>query len=355
MSPLLFDRFYKNFAKPLLFLFDPEFVHESFALFAEYGGRNKTIKQITQSLFNYQNANLNTQFAGISFKNPVGLAAGYDYNGHFVELLPYVGFGFSTVGTVTNHPYQGNDKPRYVRLVKSGSIMVNKGFKSDGADVISKRLIAKNLDDVNYGISIGSSNIPSINTINTAIDDYLACFSKMAKVISAKYYELNISCPNIHMADSFTNEENFTLLLKEISKLGVGKPVFIKMPSELEIEQTKRLVEAALRFNLNSFIFSNLIKNRARAEFNKEEMDKVAIYKGNFSGNPAKALSNLNVKQIRDLYGAQVNIIGCGGIFSPKDAKERLNNGADMIQLITGMIFEGPQLIGNINRFLSKE
>ena len=177
----------------------------------------------------YKNNALNRTVKGIAFENPIGLAAGFDYNGKLV------GFGFNTVGTVTARQYEGNKPPRLIRLPKSKSILVNKGFKNEGIHKIAERLNNNVLENTNFGVSVGSSNVTEVDSVKKAIDDYLESFSVLEKIKYVKYYELNISCPNTKMAESFVNEKNFTELLDAIKHLNLKRPIFIKMPNETDI------------------------------------------------------------------------------------------------------------------------
>ncbi len=250
------------------------------------------------------------------------------------------------MGTVTYQSYQGNQKPRLARLPKSKSLLVNKGFKSEGAMAIAKRLDSKNFKNHVVGISIGSRE--------GKVDDIIKTFNIFKIKNYIRYFELNISCPNIPTIDAFTNPENFQKLVKEVRKLKLNQPIFIKMPNEINFRQSDELVRIALENKINGFIFSNLIKDRKNPSFNKKEMNKLRNYKGNFSGKPTFENSNKLIIHTRKKFGSKVIIIGTGGIFNAKDAKEKLDSGANLVQLITGMIYEGPQLIGEINKELSK-
>ena len=345
---------YKYILKPILFRFDAEIVHNFMTPIGEFLGTYKITKKITSMLFNYEDKKLERVVDGIVFPNPVGLSAGFDYNGNLAGNMKSVGFGFNTVGTVTAKEYQGNEKPRLKRLPKSKSLLVNKGFKSEGVDKIIKRLESKDLTEIILGVSIGSSNIPEVNTIPKAIDDYIYTFEKLKDKKYIKYFELNISCPNAEMSESFSESKNLKLLLEKIAKLDIEKPVYIKMPNEIDINYAKNLVSIAIKFSfIKGFIFSNLVKNRNNKAFDKAEIKSVEKFKGNFSGKPTQANSNDLISHISKKYGNKTTIIGCGGIFNAKDAKEKLNRGASLVQLITGMIYEGPQLIGKINEELS--
>ncbi len=346
--------FYKNIVKPLCFAVEAETAHNRITNVGEIMGGNKLTLGILHAFFGYERGKLEKEVLGLKFANPVGLAAGFDYDGHLAATLSSVGFGFNTVGTVTAQPYEGNSGPRMARLIKSESLLINKGFKSAGADAVKKLLDKKNLKNVTLGISVGSSNIPEVDTLEKAINDYLYTFNTFKVCDYVKYFELNISCPNTKMSESFTEPANFEKLCSAVQGLGLNVPVFVKMPSEISFENSDALVDIALKHGIIGFIFSNLVKDRNNLHLLPEELAQVKDLKGNFSGKPAKANSLNLVKHTREKYGNKIAIIGCGGIFSAKDAMERIDAGADLVQLITGMIFEGPQLMGEINEGLSK-
>ena len=346
---------YRFVIKPILFKIDAEVVHDFMSKIGEFLGSYKFTRNLTSLLFEYKNQKLERTIDGIKFSNPVGLSAGFDYNGHLAGIMKSVGFGFNTVGTVTAKEYEGNTKPRLARLPKSKSLLVNKGFKSEGVDKVLKRLEAMDLNGITLGLSVGSSNIPEINTIQKAIDDYIYTFNKVKNKKYLKYLELNISCPNTEMKESFVNTQNLESLLIAIDKLKITKPIYIKMANELSTIEMEKLVELSIKHKcIRGFIFSNLVKNRTNKAFDKKEIKKVKNLKGNFSGKPTFDNSNELISYISKKFGHKTTIIGCGGIFNAKDAKEKLDNGAKLVQMITGMIYEGPQVIGEINRELAK-
>lgn len=353
MKQELLANSYKYILRPLLFANDPEFVHDRMTKVGHFLGEHAALKKLTEAMFAYKNTSLERDILGAKFSSPVGLSAGFDYDGHMVKIMKHVGFGFNTVGTVTNLPYEGNKKPRMVRLVNSGSIIVNKGFKSDGVEVIAKRLDDPELKDTTFGVSVGSSNVPQINTINKAIEDYVACFSKLLSNPYIKYYELNISCPNTEVADGFSDPKLFDMLTEETYKLPFKVPVFVKMPNEINTESAKEIVDIGLKKGLRGYIFSNLNKNKNNPALHPQDSEKAKKYKGYLSGMPTKDNANRLIREIKNIYGKDIEIIGCGGIFSPEDAEEKLELGASLVQLITGMIFVGPQLAGSINKYLA--
>lgn len=344
MSPLI----YQKIVKPILFKIEAETVHNITSVVGETLGNNALIKH----LFSYHNSKLSQKICGLNFQNPIGLSAGFDYNGHLVEVLPAIGFGFNTVGTVTARPYRGNLPPRLDRLPSSRSLFVNKGFKSAGVVAVAKKLDQKNLKNSVLGISIGSSNLPEIDTIPKAIDDYLFSFDYLKGKKYIKFFELNISCPNTTLPEPFKNVKNLTNLLHAISKLKISQPLFIKMPNEIHSSDLDAIITTALKYPVSGFILSNLVKDRTNKFINPQELEKFKNLKGNFSGKPCAENANKLISCVYKKYGRDTKIIGCGGVFSATDAYEKIKLGASLVQLITGLVFEGPQLIGDINRGL---
>ncbi len=336
---------YKNIFRPLAFSVDAEVIHE---IMTRAGEAWENYPALLSLFFLQDFPKLKKNVLGIDFPNPIGLAAGFDYDGHLAKVLRHVGFGFNTVGTVTAQPYVGNPKPRLLRLPKSKSILVNKGFKSEGALKVAERLDKKDFDNQIVGISVGSTNTSGIDTLDKAIEDYVFTFKIFKDKDYIKYFELNISCPNTFLNESFTNFLNFERLVQALSALNLKQPIFVKMPNEIVWEGADQIISVALKYNIKGFIFSNLVKNRNNPNFDPREIEKVRNLKGNFSGRPTFHNSNNLIEAARKKYGTKIAIIGCGGVFTPEDALEKLKKGADLVQLITGLIFEGPQLINDI-------
>lgn len=338
--------------RPVLFSFDPESAHDRFSSFGEWLGSNPVTRAILKIVYRYQNPALEQRVAGVFFSNPVGLAAGFDYDGHMAEVMGSVGFSFNTVGTVTAGEYQGNPRPRLVRLPKSSALLVNKGFKSEGAQRVLLRLKEKNLLSKTIGISVGSTNVPQVNSTEKALADYCLAFQILKDQPFVKYFELNISCPNISLKDNFTAPENFKRLAKAVQELEIKKPMFVKMPSEMEKRTSEEIIRIGMSYGIRGYIFSNLVKSRVNEFLDKQEAILMSDLKGNISGRPVYSHSLENIKEMRRVFGEEIVLIGCGGIFSAEDAYSMIRAGASLVQLITGMIYEGPQLVGQINRGL---
>src|SRR3989344_1767939 len=213
--------FYKNIVKPVLFRIDAELAHDSHSFAGEFLGSHDLTRGVVKKVFAYENSSLVQTVNGVRYANPVGLSAGFDYDGHMAEIMSSVGFGFNTVGTVTAKYYEGNKKPRLGRLPLSKSLFVNKGFKSGGCARVAERLDRKGLADKTVGISVGSSNLPEIDSVEKAVADYIATFGLFRERKYVKYFEVNISCPNTLLPEPFTSKNNLELLLKEIRKLKI--------------------------------------------------------------------------------------------------------------------------------------
>lgn len=341
---------YQWIMKPVLFVIDPETIHEQAMRQGELFGTIAPIRWLLRGLLYYLPEERFAQtIKGIRFPGVIGLSAGYDYEARLTQVLAPIGFGFQSVGTITNRAYQGNTKPRLGRLPKSQSLLVNKGFKNEGAQAIVERLSGLSFP-IPVGISIGVTNSKEISTIDQGINDILEAFQTVsASSVNHAYYELNISCPNLHTRISFQDPTNFELLVRQIAKLQLDKPVFVKMPINITDDEARDLLDRAAANAMDGVIFGNLQKDRQDLSFAPEEISEWENKKGNFSGKPTWHRSNQLIRLAYQQYRSRLVIIGCGGIFSAEDAYEKICNGASLLQLISGMIFQGPQLISQIN------
>ncbi|KKQ26920.1 MAG: dihydroorotate dehydrogenase (quinone) [Candidatus Levybacteria bacterium RIFCSPLOWO2_12_FULL_37_14] len=347
--PKVSEIIYKNLIKKIFFQIDPETVHNAMVKLGEQFGKHKSIKKVFSSQFIIKDKSLKQNIAGIKFENPIGLAAGFDYEARLTQILPSLGFGFETLGTITDSPYGGNPRPMLGRLPKSKSLMVNKGFKNLGARITSEKLTGLSFE-IPIGISIGKSNVPICNTQKKGIDDMINAFTVFENSKARhSYYELNISCPNLHGNVSFYPLNNLKELLTEIDKLHTKKPIFVKMPLEKSNNETLEILNTISGYCPKGIILSNLSKNRNNKLLKREEVDKFPAGIGSFSGKPTHKRSNELIKLAYNNFKQRFVIIGCGGVFNAQDAYEKIKHGASLVQLITGMIYEGPQIASQIN------
>ena len=340
---------YKNILQPIFFHIDPENVHDTMIFLGKFLGSNFITKWITSILFNYSNKKLEQNILGIQFKNPIGLSAGFDKNADITEIVPSVGFGFEEIGSITGEPCKGNPKPRLWRLKKSQGLIVYYGLKNDGCEKIEKKLKSEKFS-IPIGVSIAKTNCIQTVKKEVGINDYVKAFSTLKDI--GNYITINISCPNAFGGQPFTKAEDLNDLLTEIEKIPCNKPVFLKLPPDLSTKELDDIINVCNNHRVDGFICTNLTKDRTNEEIKRHLKDSDIKMVGGISGKPIKELSTKMIKYIYQKTKGRYIIIGCGGVFSAEDAYEKIKAGASLIQLITGMIFEGPQLISEINQGL---
>ncbi len=334
---------YKRLLKPIFFKFDPEDMHNFFNSAGKFLGRHSLTRKITRGLFHYADPSLEQTILGIHFKNPVGLSAGFDKNAELTDILPDVGFGFLEVGSITGEPCTGNPRPRLWRLPKSQALVVNYGLKNDGCDIIARRLHGKKFE-VPIGISIAKTNNPFFCTTELGVADYIKAYKAFVNI--GDYDTINISCPNVHGGQPFTHPQSLDILLSELQKVRCKKPMFLKVPADSSDDDLDGILEVAQKYTIHGFVCTNLAKSRDGIK------DKFIPEKGGLSGKLVDTKSDHIIEYIYKKTRGECVIMGVGGIFSAADAYKKIRLGASVVQLITGMIYEGPQLIGEINQEL---
>lgn len=351
---------YQVLLKPILFRFNPETIHHLFVRFGKILGMTPATRALTRWCFSYPNS-VPIVLAGIDFTNKVGLSAGFDYDADLTQILPDIGFGFATLGTVTLHPYEGNTRPMLTRFPDSKALLVNKGFKSIGAPAVIAKLEGQTFR-IPIGISIGSTN-KIFNSSKEQIDDVVKTFRLFeASSVAHSYYELNISCPNTKGGQPFTDAKRLDALLKALRVLQIQKPVFVKLPIDLADGLSRATTHTQLLSLVDrmskepwivGLISGNLTKDHENTSVSTSDRTQWKQRKGGISGKPTFERSNLLISALRKRFRSRFLIIGTGGVFSGEDALTKLSSGADLVQLITGMIYQGPQVIGDINWVLS--
>lgn len=342
---------YKNLAKPIFFQIDPEKIHDSMTRTGKHLGSNGVTRQITKIFFGYENKILEQKIKRIKFKNPIGLAAGFDKDADLVGIMGSVGFGFAEVGSVTGEACKGNPKPRLWRLKKSKGLIVYYGLKNIGCKNVAKKLKGRKFN-IPIGISVAKTNSKKTVPKKAGIADYTKAFKELKN--NASYMTINISCPNAYGGQPFTNPKDLNELMTEIDKIENKKPVFLKLSPDLTKKEIDGIIEVSKKHKIDGFICSNLIKKREAKKVRQLIKDKNLPKNGGISGKPTRNISTELIKYIYKKTKGKYLIIGCGGISSAKDAYEKIRAGATLLQLITGMIFEGPQIISEINRGLVK-
>lgn len=335
---------YKYAAKPLLFKFDPEKVHDSTLWAAKTTASIPPIKWLLKTMYSYQNPILEQTIDGIHYRNPIGLAAGWDKDAIATKLMPYLGFGFAEVGSITKDSYPGNEGTRLWRFPESKSILVYYGLKNQGVDSIAPRL-AKRSSTIPIGTNIARTNSPKCDDISS-IKDYAYSFKKLAKI--GDYFTINISCPNTFGGQPFHDKKRLHLLLSELDTIKTKKPVYIKISPDISKKERQDIAKLSIGHNVHGFICSNLTKNRTLSTIAEKDIPGV----GGMSGKVVEQLSNELISDMYTLTKGQKTIIGLGGVFTAENAYLKIKLGANLVQLITGLIYQGPQVIGQINKDL---
>lgn len=341
-----FNRFvYKFFLRRVFFWIDPETVHDWMIGVGKLLGRTSTTKKLTALFFSYSNKRLEQEILDINFPNPIGLAAGFDKDAYLTDVLPFVGFGYAEVGSITGEPCEGNPKPRLWRLKKSRSLLVYYGLKNEGCKKIAKRLKDKTFT-IPIGTSIAKTNCKETVETEAGIADYAKAFSKLVDI--GDYFTINVSCPNAFGGEPFTDPVKLEKLLKRIDEIPTKKPIFLKISPDLTKKEVDAILSVVVKHRVHGFVCSNLTKKRN----NKKIIDTDVPPKGGFSGKVEEELVNKQIRYIYQKTKGKYIIIGLGGVFSAEDAYKKIKLGASLIQLITGMVFEGPQVISEINQGL---
>ena len=326
-----------------LFLFDAELIHEFSVKFIKVFFNIPLTKTIIRRIFVVNHSSLEKKLFGLKFKNPVGLAAGFDKNAESYREFSNFGFGFIEIGTVTPLPQPGNPKKRIFRLVEDKSLINRLGFNNKGVDAVANNL--KKRRDIIIGANIGK-NFFTENV--DAHNDYLICLKDLHDYID--YFAVNISSPNTKGLREFHDRELLKPLLEKLvnqnNNMTSRKPLLLKISPDINDQQIDDIVQLILEVQIDGVIATNTsIQRDGLLSKYKEE-------KGGLSGMKLKDRSNSIISYLRKKLGRDFPIIGVGGIMSAEDALEKIKCGADLVQLYTGFIYEGPSLIKRINKLL---
>jgi dihydroorotate dehydrogenase len=346
---------YRFVAKPILFRQKPDNVHNSLLRSAARLQGFKPVNKLLGASWAYRNpAILGQTLHDVKFDNPIGLSAGFDKNFQLPSLLKSIGFGFMEGGSLTFRACKGNPRPWFHRLPNTKSLVVHAGLANEGVDKITARIQGYPQDTFTHfplNISVAKTNSPKASTDKDGVLDYIGSLKKIKAEGAGSMVTLNISCPNTYGGEPFTTPGRLEKLLVEVDKLKLTQPVFIKMPVDLSWPDFEKLLKTIIKHRIAGVTISNLTKDRSHAQL-KDVLP--ASVPGGLSGKPTFELSNGLIAKTYQGYGDRLTIIGVGGVFSAEDAYTKIKLGASLVELITGLIFEGPQLIGQINRGLAK-
>ena len=341
---------YKRLIRPLLFLIPPETVHHLIVGIIKFGSRFLALNPFLKATFSYHNPVLEREVMGLKFKNPVGLAAGFDKNADFYSEFAAFGFSHIEIGTVTPKPQPGNAKPRSFRL-KSDKALINRmGFNNKGVDyAVEKLKVRKN--NIIIGGNIGKNTAtPNEN----AVDDYV--YNCKSIYDSVDYLVINVSCPNVTNLHKLQDQDSLNSILGAIAEIrgskALYKPVLLKLSPDLNTFQIDESLSMVNKHGIDGVIVSNTTTTRKNLKTSDQKIEQIG--NGGLSGAPIKDRSTEMIRYIAQKTDGKLTIIGVGGILSPTDAIEKLNAGASLIQVYTGFIYSGPAIVKRINKAIAK-
>ncbi len=341
---------YRRVIRPLLFTLYPETVHALAVTLLKTTARVPGIRKIFGYIYDVNDKRLEREVFGIKFKNPVGIAAGFDKNGRFYNELAMLGFSFVEIGTVTPVAQPGNPKPRSFRLPKDKALINRMGINNIGA-----AQVARNLRKVRPKIIIGGNIGKNTETPNiNAVDDYVECFKALYEVVD--YFVLNVSCPNIGDIRKLQDADTLVEIISALKKVSAGmktvRPVLLKISPDLNEGQLDELVEIALKNGIYGFVATNTTIKRENLSTDPDKIE--AIGQGGLSGLPLRDRSTEIIRYIVQRSEGKLPVIGAGGIMDDKDAADKLRAGASLIQVYTGFIYGGPGIARRINQAIAK-
>jgi dihydroorotate dehydrogenase len=335
--------------RSILFLFSPEAAHRismtSLKLICSIGLSRKIFSNF------FQAPSIPTQLFGLTFRNPVGLGAGFDKNAEYLRELDALGFGFVEIGTVTPRPQPGNDKPRVFRLVEDKALINRMGFNNEGVNVVAERLkkwrrqTASNNSKMLIGGNIGKNKI---TPNEEAWKDYEICFRSLHPHVD--FFIVNVSSPNTPGLRALQEKSSLQKILTHLQTLNkefeIQKPILLKIAPDLEWEQIDDVIDLAKEINLDGLVAANTTIGREQLQTPNSRLQTIGA--GGLSGKPLQKRSTEVVQYIYQRTGGAIPIIASGGIFYGVHAKEKINAGASLVEVWTGFIYEGPFIVKRI-------
>ncbi len=336
---------YKSLLRPILFLFPPEAIHTFVIAVVKSSFRIPGIKWLISKFYSVNSYKLQREVFGLKFKNPVGLAAGFDKNASFFNEFEAFGFGFIEVGTITPKPQPGNPKPRSFRLISDKALINRMGFNNYGLYSAKQKLKNRKRSKLIIGGNIGK-NTATPN--NLAIDDYTLCLRELYDYVD--YFVVNISCPNIANLKDLQDREALRQLLEALvgyrAEQNLYKPILLKISPDLNFQQIDETLEIVVSVGIDGIVATNTSTSRDNLQTDKDSVFKIG--NGGLSGNPLSNRSTEIIRYISDKTKGNLPIIATGGVMSRNDALEKINAGAALVQVYTGFIYEGPSIVKKI-------
>ena len=362
----MFNNIYKNLVTPILKKdvgIDAEYLTNFSLSLLTFSSKNRNwplISRVIKSLnqeFCVVDKRLHQKICGIDFCNPVGLAAGFDKNGNAANIWKDFGFGFAEIGTVTKYAQSGNPKPRLFRLAKEQAALNRMGFNNNGAENLVKNFLKQNVDLKKHrknnclGINFGKSKITSLSK---ATEDYLTSLKLL--IPYCDYAVINVSSPNTQGLRKLQDPILLKELLREVKNLGNCPPLFVKIAPDLSYKDIEDICQLIIDENIDGIIATNTSLDRLGFEQRKIKQTGQLLSEenGGLSGKPLQRKANQIISHIHNI-DKNINLIGVGGIDSPESAWERICSGASLVQIYTGWIYNGPQLVPNILNGIIKQ
>jgi dihydroorotate dehydrogenase len=348
-----------KFLRSILFLFSPETAHSISMTLLKLVCSLSFSRKLFSKFF--QSPPILTSLFGLSFKNPVGLGAGFDKNAEYMRELEALGFGFIEIGTVTPRPQPGNDKPRVFRLIEDKALINRMGFNNEGVDVVAKRLKRWKEKQSNgkhqtlkmlIGGNIGKNKI---TPNEDAWKDYEICFKALHPYID--FFIVNVSSPNTPGLRALQEKSSLQKILTHLQSLNKNfetqKPILLKIAPDLEWEQIDDVIDLAKEINLDGLVATNTTIGRDDLQTSDSKLQTIGA--GGLSGKPLQKHSTKVVQYIQQKTGGSIPIIASGGIFVGGDAGEKMSVGASLVEVWTGFIYEGPFIVRNICKYIVQE
>jgi len=339
---------YSWILRPILFLFPPEFIHACSVFFVKLIAIIPFCGSFVRKLCTVRSDLLEKEVMGLKFPNPVGFAAGFDKNAEFFNEFSVFGFGFIEIGTVTPRPQPGNPKPRLFRLTADKALINRMGFNNKGVDHAVNQL-KKTKKKLIIGGNIGKNTLTIEENV---VEDYVYCFQQLYDHVD--YFVVNVSCPNIGDISRLQDQETVERILRRLSEIRglkpIRKPVLLKISPDLNYRQIDETISIIQKHSMDGIVAVNTTISRDGLITSGKMIKKAGD--GGLSGAPLKARSNEIIRYIKTKTGGNLPVIASGGVMSVQDAIEKLESGADLIQVYTGFIYEGPAFVRKINKKL---
>ena len=341
-----------------MFLFPPETVHHISMKIFKKGCSIPFLNKWMQKTYTPNDISLKKEIFGLSFRNGIGLGAGFDKNAMYLRELEALGFGFVEIGTVTPLAQQGNEQPRLFRLPKDKAIINRMGFNNDGVQVIRKRLEDwKSKDGKNENRMIIGGNIGKnkITPNEDAWKDYEICFHALFDCVD--YFTVNVSSPNTPGLRELQEKDALKKILGNLQNINRStsfpKPLFLKIAPDLTNEQLDDIIELAIELKLSGLVVSNTTISREGLSVSQKELEKIG--NGGLSGKPLQKRSTEVLQYFKEKSGGKIPLIASGGIFTGEDAAEKFKYGASLVQVWTGFIYEGPAIVKKIANYFKRK